>query len=98
MGDNLTIHFVGRALGGVIPPEECAVCGQLVAASTLLPDRSMGRACILCRTAAERIRARLSIAQGRQRASIEGQMRQAVRDVRSGTTDLPTFDQADLAC
>lgn len=89
----ISIHFVS----GVIPPQACNVCEQPVAASTLLTDRSMGPACVLCRTAADRIRHRLAIAQGRQTADIEGQMRQVVREVRSGVTDLPTFDQADFA-
>ncbi|HEY0019077.1 MAG TPA: hypothetical protein VGC13_22435 [Longimicrobium sp.] len=80
---------------GVIPPGACAVCGAVVARSTLQRDPALGEACILCRRQADTIRIRLSIAQGRQQQELESQLRRMVTDVRSGC-DLPTFDQPDF--
>lgn len=77
------------------PAPRCAVCGTVVARTTLLRDTALGEACILCRRQADTIRIRLSIAQGRQQQELESQLRRIVIDVRSGC-DLPTFDQPDF--
>ncbi|HEX8321009.1 hypothetical protein [Longimicrobium sp.] len=80
----------------VTPAAACETCGTMVAASTRTKDGALGYACTLCTEAANEIRRRFYIAESRKRMAMEEQIRRVVREVRSGTTDLPTFDQPDF--
>lgn len=80
----------------VTPAAACETCGTMVAASTRTKDGALGYACTLCTQAAKEIRRRFYIAESRKRMEMEEQLRRVVREVRSGTTDLPTFDQPDF--
>lgn len=84
----------------LVPAAPCDVCGSMVAPSTMCVHYACGRvearACQLCADLIGEIRARLILAQARQRSHVESQLYRVVREVRAGITDLPTFDQPDL--
>ncbi|HEX6038959.1 hypothetical protein [Longimicrobium sp.] len=85
----------------VVPAAPCDICGTMVAPSTLQVHHANGRkearACRLCSGAIDEIRKRFQLAQSRARVAFEDQLFRVVREVRTGVTDLPTFDQPDLA-